>query len=115
MPEELRTIPIVSHIHELKDAQVALLCLPREMTQGTARDLLDAGASPPITVAATHGLFVKGAREMMAHESLQNIFVTDTIAPSIRDWPQLKVVSIAPLIAGALRRFISNGSISDLF
>jgi ribose-phosphate pyrophosphokinase len=77
--------------------------------------LLDAGAYPSITVAATHGLFVKDAREMMAHESLQNIFVTDTIAPSIRDWPQLKVVSIAPLIAGALRRFISNGSISDLY
>ena len=88
-------------------------------TGGTIADsmdvLLDAGAAPSITVAATHGLFVKGARDMMTHGALKNIFVTDTIAPSIRDWPQLKVVSIAPLIAGALRRFISNGSISDLF
>lgn len=49
--------------------------------------LFDAGASPSITIAATHGLFVKDAREMMAHESLQNIFVTDMIAPSIGDWP----------------------------
>ena len=77
--------------------------------------LLDAGARPSITIAATHGLFVKEARAMMTHDSVQHIFVTDTIAPSIQGWPQLKVVSIAPLIAGALRRFISNGSISDLF
>jgi hypothetical protein len=27
-----------------------------------------------------------------------------------KDWPQLNVVSIAPLIAGAVRRFLAHGS-----
>jgi diaminopimelate dehydrogenase len=54
VPEELRAIPIASHIHELKDAQVALLCLPREMIQGTARDLLQ-HRIPCVDCAQFHG------------------------------------------------------------
>jgi hypothetical protein len=30
------------------------------------------------------------------------------------DWPQLHVISIAPLIAGAVQRFMANGSLGEL-
>jgi hypothetical protein len=30
------------------------------------------------------------------------------------DWPRLRVVSVAPLIAGALERFLADASIGDL-
>jgi len=74
--------------------------------------LLDAGARPEIIVAATHGLLLAGAREKLARAVTREILVTDTVAPPAHDWPQLRVVSVAPLIASALRRYLSDGPLS---
>jgi hypothetical protein len=74
--------------------------------------LLDAGARPEIIVAATHGLLLAGAREKLARTVTREVLVTDTVAPPAHDWPQLRVVSVAPLIASALRRFLSDGPLS---
>ena len=76
--------------------------------------LLDAGARPEITVAATHGLLLDGAREHLSHESVRQVFVTDTVPVRNEDWARLRVVSVAPLIAAAIRQFMSDGSLSDL-
>jgi ribose-phosphate pyrophosphokinase len=76
--------------------------------------LLSAGARPEITIAATHGLLMDGARENLSHESVREVFVTDTVAPKDKAWPQLRVISIAPLIAEAIRRFMTDGSLGDL-
>jgi ribose-phosphate pyrophosphokinase len=67
--------------------------------------LLDAGARPEITIAATHGLFVKDARAKLSHEAVKAVLVTDTVMPRYTNWLQLQVVSVAPLIAEAIRRF----------
>jgi ribose-phosphate pyrophosphokinase len=75
--------------------------------------LLRAGARPEITVAATHGLLVFGARQKLDHPSVREVFVTDTVAVAQRDWPKLHVTSIAPLIARALERILIDGSIGD--
>jgi len=32
-----------------------------------------------------------------------------------QNWPQLRVVSIAPLIADALERFLADGTLADLY
>ncbi|MGA7954165.1 MAG: ribose-phosphate pyrophosphokinase [Gloeobacterales cyanobacterium] len=77
--------------------------------------LLAAGARPEIIIAATHGLLVKDALHKLSHEAVQAVLVTDTIPPSHKDWPKLQVVSVAPLIAAAIQRFMTDGSISDLF
>jgi ribose-phosphate pyrophosphokinase len=77
--------------------------------------LLDAGACQEMIIAATHGLFIENARVKLSHKSVKAIFVTDTVAPPERDWQQLHVVSIAPLIATSIQRFQSNSSIRDLF
>ena len=74
--------------------------------------LLNAGARPEIIVAATHGLLLAGAREKLARTVTREVLVTDTVAPPAHDWPQLRVVSVAPLIASALRRFLSDGPLS---
>lgn len=76
--------------------------------------LLSAGARPEITVAATHGLLLDGARETLSHESVREVFVTDTVALKDQAWPQLQVISVAPLIAEAIRRFMTDGSLGDL-
>ena len=75
--------------------------------------LLAAGARPEITVAATHGLLLRDARDNLAHEAVREVIVTDTVAAG-RSWRQLRVISVAPLIAGAIRQFLADGSLSDL-
>jgi ribose-phosphate pyrophosphokinase len=77
--------------------------------------LLAAGARPEIVVAATHGLLLPGARETLDHPAVREIVVTDTVEIADKEWPQLRVVSVAPLIAGALERFLADGSIGDLY
>jgi ribose-phosphate pyrophosphokinase len=71
--------------------------------------LLEAGARPEISVAATHGILLAGAREKLTRHETREVLVTDTVAPPAHDWPQLRVVSIAPLIASAVRRFLADG------
>ncbi|MBX6312815.1 MAG: ribose-phosphate pyrophosphokinase [Isosphaeraceae bacterium] len=74
-----------------------------------------AGARPGITVAATHGLLVAGARERLDQDEISGIFVTDTITSTHEDWPRLHTISVAPLLATAIRRLAADGSLSDLF
>ena len=41
--------------------------------------------------------------------------VTDTAAVPHRDWPKLRVVTVAPVIARAIERFMADGSFADLY
>jgi ribose-phosphate pyrophosphokinase len=76
--------------------------------------LLAAGARPEIFVAATHGLFVGEAWGALGHEAIREVFVTDSVVPAQSDG-RLHVVSIAPLIAAAIRRIFAGESLSDLY
>lgn len=77
--------------------------------------LLKAGARPELTIAATHGLLLPGARQKLAHEAVKKILITDTVAGAPKDWPHLQVISIAPVIAGALKRLLEHRSLGDLY
>jgi ribose-phosphate pyrophosphokinase len=77
--------------------------------------LLAAGARPEIVVAATHGPLLESAREKLNHEGIRALLVTDTIKPVIRDWPKLQVVSMAPVIASAIRRLLASESLGNLY
>jgi ribose-phosphate pyrophosphokinase len=77
--------------------------------------LLTAGARPEIMVAATHGLCVHDARKKLSHPAVREVLVTDTVRVPEKDWPQLRVITIAPLIAGAVERLMADGSLGDLY
>jgi ribose-phosphate pyrophosphokinase len=68
-----------------------------------------------VHAAATHGLFVGGAPELMAEPSLTQLVVTDSVAP-FPDVPggRLVTVEIAPLLAGAVERLHDDRSIVEL-
>ena len=73
--------------------------------------LLEADAHPHMTVIATHGVLVEGARDRLSHPAIQAMLVTDSVAIPPMHWPQLHVVSIAPLLASAIRRWLADGSL----
>ena len=77
--------------------------------------LLGAGAKPEIYVAATHGLFVDRARETLKHPAIREILVTDSVPSELDGWQEVQVVSLAPLLAAAIRRLHDNESIADLY
>jgi ribose-phosphate pyrophosphokinase len=74
--------------------------------------LLDAGARSDIVVAATHALLLPGADAKLHHPAVREVVVSDTVCVTAEG---VRVVSIAPLIAAALERFLLDGSLGDLY
>lgn len=83
------------------------------MTRGIDA-LLKLGAIPEVTVAATHPVFTPPALERLSHEAIKRIVVTDTV-PLQESYPNIQVLSVAPLLAEAIRNVHENGSVSSLF
>jgi ribose-phosphate pyrophosphokinase len=79
--------------------------------ESSVRALLEAGARPEFVVAAAHGLFLNGAREKLDQPAIRNVFVTDTVRVNQKDWPKLRVISIAPIIAGAIEQYTAGASL----
>lgn len=75
-----------------------------------AEALTEAGARPAYSVAATHGLFVGEARLSLERTGIRRVIVTDSVNPTVGDWPLVQVVSVAPLLATAIRRILADGS-----
>ena len=79
----------------------------------SVRALREAGARGEFIVVATHGLLLGGAREKLAREGVGDILVTDTVPVRGEERPGLRVASVAPLIAAAVRRLRSHASHGD--
>ena len=78
--------------------------------------LLEGGCRPEIYVAATHGVLAGPAYERLSRPEIKEVVVTDTIpVPPERVGEKLKVLSVAPLFAEAIRRVHENESINSLF
>jgi ribose-phosphate pyrophosphokinase len=81
-----------------------------------AADLLyEAGASDVI-IAATHGVFSEPAAERLKNSRAREVIITNTlpIRPE-QQFDKLTVISIAPMIARAIREVFEDGSVTSLF
>lgn len=82
-----------------------------------ARACREQGAAE-VHAAATHGLFIGGAPELLADPNLSQVVVTATVPPFgiAPKWLGRKVVvlDVAPLLAAALERLHDDGSIVEL-
>ncbi len=76
--------------------------------------LLELGAKPDVTIAATHPVFTPPAMERLSHEAISKVCVTDTI-PFTPDDPRFTVLSVAGLLAKAIQNVHENDSVSQLF
>jgi ribose-phosphate pyrophosphokinase len=82
---------------------------------GAVRVVLEAGAKD-VLVAATHGVLSDPAIDRLQECGAREIIVTDTLPiPEERRFPLLTVLSIAPLIARAIREVFDDGSVTSLF
>lgn len=76
--------------------------------------LITAGCAPDFLVIASHALFVGHAVERFRRLAVRRFFVTDSVpVPTDASLPT-QMVSLAPLLAEAIRRLHNNRSLGDL-
>ena len=77
--------------------------------------LFENGASD-VLVAATHAVLSGPAVDRLKNSRISEVIVTNTLPlPEEQLFPQLTVLSIAPMIARAIREVFDDGSVTSLF
>lgn len=115
VPNEVKVFEVVGEVHD----RTCVLVDDMIDTGGTivkaAETLFEQGARDVI-VAATHGIFSGPAIDRLKNSQISEVIVTDTlpISPEQR-FDKLTVLSIAPLIARAVREVFDDGSVTSLF
>lgn len=88
-------------------------------TAGTicgAADLLKQRGASRVLACATHPIFSDPAVQRLKDSAIEQVVVTNTIPiPPERRFDKLLVLSIAPVIASALRAVFEDESVSELF
>ncbi|HLH81178.1 MAG TPA: ribose-phosphate pyrophosphokinase [Chthonomonas sp.] len=80
-----------------------------------AEALMERGAAA-VHACCTHAVLSGKAVERIQCSPLETLVVTDTVPlPEHKRIPKIKVLSVAPLIADAIRRIHEDSSVSELF
>jgi ribose-phosphate pyrophosphokinase len=80
-----------------------------------AETLLSRGARD-VVACATHGIFAGGAIQLIEESRIKQVIVTNTIPlPDVSKTGKIVQVSVAPLLAEAIRRIHRHESVSALF
>jgi len=81
-----------------------------------ATALKKAGASS-VAAYVTHGVLSEGAIERVGKSELTSLVITDTIqtTEAVKKAKNIRVVSVAPLLAEAIKRISEETSVSSLF
>jgi ribose-phosphate pyrophosphokinase len=82
-----------------------------------AADALLANGAKDVYAYISHGVLSGGAAARIANSRLKELVITDSIQPTeaVRHAPNIRVLSIAQLIAEAIGRTASEESVSSLF
>jgi ribose-phosphate pyrophosphokinase len=88
-------------------------------TAGTicaAAEQLKAHGATKISVAASHGLCSEPAPARLASSPIDSVIVTDTVPINLDlKTPKIKILSVANLLAAAIKAIHDDGSISAIF
>jgi len=85
-------------------------------TIAKAAEALKMNGARGVTIAATHPIFSGQAAQLLSADFIDQVVVTDTLpVPEERRFEKLTVLSIAPLIAQAIREVFEDGSVTSMF
>jgi len=82
-----------------------------------AAEALKKGGATSVAAYVTHGVLAGKALERVANSALTSLVISDSIATTdaVRATPNIRVITIAPLLAEAIRRISEESSVSSLF
>ncbi|MEX0872328.1 MAG: ribose-phosphate diphosphokinase [Aquisalimonadaceae bacterium] len=124
-------VPVFMEKHRIEDAVSgdalvgpvrgrAVVIVDDMMVSGTtlrrAVDACRARGAARIIAAVTHGVFATGAEQLLGHEGLDRLLLTNSVAPRMRDlWGgRVQVVAVESLVADALGALHDGRSVSAL-
>ena len=103
-------------IGNVKDKNVVIIddMIDTAGTIVNAANYIHTKGAKSIRVVATHGIFSGDAIKKINDSAIEEMIVTDTIAQrqEVLNSPKIKVVSVAPLLAEAIRRIKTGESLS---
>jgi len=109
-------------VHELVGQVAGRTCVVVDDiidTAGTtvqAAEALKENGAADVIAASTHAVLSGPAVDRLKNSPISEVIVTNTLPiPEERQFPQLTVLSIAPLIARAIREVFDDGSVTSLF
>ncbi len=115
VPNEVKVFEVVGDVRD----RLCIVVDDMIDTGGTiakaAETLFENGARD-VVVAATHGILSDPAAKRLAASGINEVVVTNTLPiPDDRRFDQLTVLSIAPLLAKAIREVFTDGSVTSMF
>lgn len=105
-------------VGEVKDRVCVLVddLIDTGRTIQKAAEALKNNGAKGVVVAATHAVFSDPAVEVLQSDAIDEVVVTDTLPlPDEKKWDRLTVLSIAPLLARAIREVFDDGSVTSMF
>lgn len=115
-PNEAKAIHLIGDVRN----KTAIILDDMIDTAGTlvqAADSLLTNGAKKVFGVATHPVLSGPAVSRIAESKIEEVWVTDTIplGKKAQECAKIKVVSVAPLVAEAIKRIYGNDSISSLF
>ena len=112
-PNEAKAFHVVGDIKG-KTALIIDDMIDTAGTLCTGVDHLIQHGAKEVYAVVTHPVFSGPAVERMENSTLKEVWVTDTI-PLKQESKKIHCVSVAPLVATAIKRIYTKGSVSALF
>ena len=113
-PNKAEVMDVVGEL-EGKDAIIVDDIIDTAGTLVAAANLLINKGAKRIIACATHGIFSGPAVERLMNSPIERVIVTNTLPVYEKQFSKLEIVSIAPLIAEAIKRVHEGSSVSSLF
>jgi ribose-phosphate pyrophosphokinase len=113
--EQVATVEVIGDVSGRNAVVVDDFTISAGTLTETAEELVRRGAAS-VTAVVTHGVLAAGSIERIEASPIKRMIVTDSIETQPVDMPaKVEVVSVAPLLAEAIRRIHRRESISVLF
>ena len=115
-PGQAKALNLIGDVRE----KTAIILDDMIDTAGTLTQAVDSlykNGAKRVFAAATHAVLSGPAVSRISESRLERVVVTDTIplAPAAKACGKIEVISVAPLIAEAIKRIHGNDSVSSLF
>jgi ribose-phosphate pyrophosphokinase len=115
VPNEVKVFEVVGDVRDRLCVVVDDMIDTGGTIAKAAETLFENGASD-VVVAATHGILSDPAKERLAESGIVEVLVTDTLPiAEEKRFEQLTVLSVAPLLARAIKEVFSDGSVTSIF